>query len=270
MASNPVTISPSPAPRSEAAQLCLPRGGLAQGLRAVKIVWQRDLVRFMRDRMRIVTALLQPLLYLLVLGTGLTALVNRAGGGLSGSGIDLRTFMFPGVLSMAVMFTAIFSSGSIVWDREFGFLREMLVAPVGVPYSPALLLVIVIELLLLAFTLSAFGVMAAARIKSIQSFMALIQMAIMPMYFLSGAMFPLSGLPGWLQVLTRLNPLTYAVDPMRHEVFAHLNVSPAVREALAPGVTWGGWRVPVLAELLIVALMGIVLLGIAIAEFRRA
>ncbi|SRR6266700_284069 len=301
MASNPVTISPSPAPRSEAAQLRLPRGGLAQDLRAVKIVWQRDLIRFMRDRMRIVTALLQPLLYLLVLGTGLTALVNRAGGGLSGSGIDLRTFMFPGVLSMAVMFTAIFSSGSIVWDREFGFLREMLVAPVsrasivvgkvlggatvatfqgvvilglaglvGVPYSPALLLVIVIELLLLAFTLSAFGVMAAARIKSIQSFMALIQMAIMPMYFLSGAMFPLSGLPGWLQVLTRLNPLTYAVDPMRHEVFAHLNVSPAVREALAPGVTWGGWRVPVLAELLIVALMGIVLLGIAIAEFRRA
>src|SRR6266571_8615228 len=110
MASNPVTISPSPAPRSEAAQLRLPRGGLAQDLRAVKIVWQRDLVRFMRDRMRIVTALLQPLLYLLVLGTGLTALVNRAGGGLSGSGIDLRTFMFPGVLSMAVMFTAIDST----------------------------------------------------------------------------------------------------------------------------------------------------------------
>src|SRR5204863_780602 len=94
-------------------------------LRAVKIVWQRELIRFFQDRSRIISSLLQPILYLFVLGTGLSTLASRGTGGLS-----LRTFMFPGVLALATMFTAIFSAGSIVWDREFGFLREMLVAPV--------------------------------------------------------------------------------------------------------------------------------------------
>jgi ABC-2 type transport system permease protein len=303
MASNPAVVSPAPpqAPGLPAGRLRLPQGGLGQDLRAIKIVWYRDLIRFVRDRMRLVTALVQPVLYLLVLGTGLTALVNRGGNGLSASGIDVRTFMFPGVMTMAVVFTAMFSSGSIVWDREFGFLREMLVAPVsrasivigkllggatvatfqgvvilalaglvGVPYRPSLLLLLVFELILLAGAMTAFGVMAAARIKNFQSFMALMQMVIMPMYFLSGAMFPLSGIPGWLRFLTRINPLTYAVDPLRRTVFAHLNVNPFVREALAPGLTWGGWRVPVGVELLLVAAIGLVLGGIAVVEFGRA
>lgn len=94
-------------------------------------------------------------------------------------------------------------------------------------------------------------------------------MAIMPMIFLSGAMFPLAGLPGWLAFLTKINPLTYAVDPMRHAVFSHLNVDPRVVDALNPGVHWFGWHVPVMVELGIVALMGLALLGIAIAQFRR-
>ena len=94
-------------------------------LRAVKIVWQRELIRFSRDRLRIATSLIQPFLFLFVLGTGLSRLAS------SGThGVNLRTFIYPGVLCMAVMFTAIFSAASIVWDREFGFLREMMVAPV--------------------------------------------------------------------------------------------------------------------------------------------
>src|SRR5579883_2681583 len=103
----------------------VPAGGLRSDLRAIKVVWQRELIRFSRDRMRIVTSLLQPVLFLFVLGSGLSRLAAHGT-----HGVDLRTFMYPGALSMAVLFTAIFSAASIVWDREFGFLREMLVAPV--------------------------------------------------------------------------------------------------------------------------------------------
>ena len=90
--------------------------------------------------------------------------------------------------------------------------------------------------------------MVAARITQMQSFMALMQMAIMPMFFISGALFPVAGLPQWLAILNRLDPLTYAVDPMRRAVFAHLDISAAARHALDPGVTWWGWHVPGLVE----------------------
>jgi ABC-2 type transport system permease protein len=274
----------------------VPEGGLRQDFRAVKVVWQRELIRFVSDRARIFTALLQPVLFLFVLGTGLSALASGGSGG-----VNLRTFMFPGVLSMALLFTAAFSAGSIVWDREFGFLREMLVAPVrrgaivigkclggatvaagqgvvfltlaglvDVPYSPVLMITLVAELLLLAFTLTAFGLMAAARIRSMQSFMAIVQMFLLPMFFLSGALYPLSNLPTWLRALTRIDPLTYAVDPMRRAVFAHLDIPAAAQRLLNPGVTWFGWRVPTLVELGLVLVMGLVMLGIAMAEFSRA
>ena len=119
MATEAATVSPTPA------RVSLPGRTVRHDLRAVRIVWQRELIRFFQDRPRIVSSLLQPVLFLFVLGTGLSTLASGGTGGLS-----LRTFMFPGVLAMATMFTALFSAGSIVWDREFGFLREMLVAPV--------------------------------------------------------------------------------------------------------------------------------------------
>src|SRR5262249_56605031 len=106
------------------AQVRLPERGWQQDWRAVKIVWHRELIRFARDRTRVITSLAQPVIYLFIFGTGLSRVIGRGV-----EGIDYRTFMFPGVLSMAVLFTAIFSAVSIVWDREFGFLREMLVAP---------------------------------------------------------------------------------------------------------------------------------------------
>lgn len=281
---------------TEAIRVCVPEAGLRQDLRAISIVWRRELIRFRSDRLRAVTSLVQPVLFLLVLGTGLSSLAGR---GLP-SGIDFKTFIYPGVLAMSVLFTAIFAAASIVWDREFGFLREMLVAPVSrsalvigkclggatvatfqglmilalagvahVPYDLGLFLTVIGELLLLSFTLTAFGVMMAARIKQIQAFMALTQMLVMPLFFLSGALYPLNGLPAWLTVLTRVDPLTYIVSPMRHAVFSHLNIPPLALHTIAPGVTWNGWEVPVGLSLGIVALMGAVLLGIAIAEFRR-
>src|SRR5690349_648668 len=160
-------------------------------LRAVKIVWEREVVRFASDRLRMVTSLIQPLLFLFVLGTGLSRIASAGTGGL-----NLRTFLYPGILAMAVMFTAMFSAASIVWDREFGFLREMLVAPirrssivigkclggatvatfqgviviaiaglVDVPYAATLILAVLGIQLLLAFTITTFGVMMSARIR---------------------------------------------------------------------------------------------------------
>ena len=137
------------------------------------------------------------------------------------------------------------------------------------PYNPILIITLIGELLLLSFTLTAFGVMMAARIKSFQAFMALTQMLVMPLFFLSGALYPLNGLPAWLTVLTRIDPLTYIVAPMRRAVFSHLNLSPAALNQLAPGVSWDGWAVPVGLSLGIVAVMGVGMVGIAIAEFNK-
>jgi ABC-2 type transport system permease protein len=280
----------------EIARVRVPTRSLRSELRAIKVVWKRELIRFSRDRLRILTSLMQPFLFLFVLGTGLSRLASAGT-----HGVNLRTFVYPGVLCMAVMFTAMFSAASLVWDREFGFLREMMVAPVrrsslvlgkcfggatvagfqgvivlclaglvGVPYAAGLILEVFALQLLLAFAITAFGVMVAARITQMQSFMALMQMAIMPMYFLSGALFPVAGLPQWLEILNRIDPLTYAVDPMRRAVFAHLKISAAARHALDPGVTWWSWHVPGLAEAAVVALLGLVMLTIAIVEFSRA
>jgi ABC-2 type transport system permease protein len=281
---------------TETIRVAVPERSVRHDLRAVSIVWRRELIRFRSDRLRAVTSLVQPVLFLFVLGTGLSRLASR---GLP-AGVDFRTFIYPGVLAMSVLFTSIFSAASIVWDREFGFLREMLVAPVRrwaivvgkilggatvatfqgviflalagvahVPYNPVLLLTLVGELLLLSFTLTAFGVMMAARIKQIQAFMALTQMVVLPLFFLSGALYPLNGLPAWLTVLTRIDPITYIVDPMRHAVFDHLSVSPVAVQALSPGITWFGWVVPLGLSLAMVAVMGTGMLAIAIAEFRK-
>ena len=277
-------------------RVSVPEHSLRTDLRAISIVWRRELIRFRRDRLRAITSLIQPLLFLLVLGTGLSSIARHS----LPSGINFKTFIYPGVLAMAVLFTAIFSAASIVWDREFGFLREMLVAPVsrasivigkclggatiatfqgviilalaglaGVPYDPVLMLILVGEMLLLAFTLTAFGVMMAARITQFQAFMALTQMLVLPLFFLSGALYPLHGLPGWLSVLTRIDPLTYVVGPMRHAVFDHLPLNPAAVQALSPGITWGGWTVPIALSLGIVAAMGLGMMTVAIATFSR-
>jgi ABC-2 type transport system permease protein len=277
-------------------RVAVPEHTFRSDLRAASIVWRREMIRFRRDRLRAVTSLIQPLLFLLVLGTGLSALASHS----LPPGVSFKSFIYPGVLAMSVMFTAIFSAASIVWDREFGFLREMLVAPVSrsaivtgkilggatiatfqgiimlalagladVPYNPVLLLTLVGELFLLAFTLTAFGVMMAARITQFQAFMALTQMLVLPLFFLSGALYPLHGLPAWLSVLTRLDPLTYVVYPMRHAVFTHLSLPPSAMQALVPGLTWGGWVVPIGLCLGIVAVMGLVMMGVAIVTFSK-
>ena len=265
--------------------------------RAIKVVWRRELIRFRRDRLRMVTSLMQPLLFLFVLGTGLSSLMGGTG---AASDVNVRTFLFPGVLTLAVLFTAVFSAGSIVWDREFGFLREMLVAPVGrwaivvgkcvggatvatfqglvllalaglvgVPYNPLMIVLVVAELMFIALMITAFGVMVAARIKTFQAFMAMTQVLMLPMFFLSGALFPLNNLPTWLTILTHINPLTYAVDLVRRTIFAFIDVGPA-GASFVSGVTWGDWLVPMWLEAVIIAVMGLIMVWVAVIQFRKA
>jgi ABC-2 type transport system permease protein len=273
----------------------VPRQSWRSEARAVKIVCGRDLIRFRGNPAQIMTWLIQPLLFLFAIGTGLDSLSAASTGG-----VDLRTFIFPGVLCMGVLFTAMFSAASFVWDRELGFLRELTVAPVsrssiilgkilggaliassqgvivlalaglvGVPYDPVMLIGALGLLGLLAFTVTSFGVLVAVSIKQAQTFTAVMQMFVFPMFFLSGALYPVSGLPGWLGVLTRVNPLTYAVDAMRRLVFSHLDVSSAARHTLDPGVTWFGWHVPPPAEAGMVLVLGLAMLALAIRRFSR-
>jgi ABC-2 type transport system permease protein len=284
--------SPAAAP---VAPVRLPARGLRQDLRTVSVVWRRELLQFRHAPARAVSSFMQPLLFLFVLGSGLGSVI-RPGGGEA----KFSTFLFPGVIAISVMFTAVFSGISMIWDRQLGFLREMLVAPVrrgaillgkclggatiatgqsvvllaicglvGVPYNPALLLALILLLFVGSFAITACGVLIGVRLKQMQAAMPITQLVITPMMFLSGALFPLSGLPGWLHVATRLNPLTYAVDPMRTVVFAHLHISPATRAVFDPGVTWAGWRVPALVEIGVVLAVGLALLGIATALFNR-
>src|SRR5919202_947299 len=226
------------------------RPRLLADLRGVYIIWYRDLLRWWRDRQRILPSVFQPILYLFVFGVGLgSAITGGRGGDASGLGVSYTTFMYPGVLAMSVLFTSIFSAMSIVWDREFGFLKEIQVAPisrpavavgkalggstiamlqaslllvvsplVGVQLTPLLVLQILGLLFLLAFALSSFGVAIASRLRSMEGFQVVMNFVMMPILFLSGAFFPLSGPPGWLTVLTRLDPAAYAVDALRRVV----------------------------------------------------
>lgn len=273
----------------EIAAVVVPPRSWKSDLRAIRIVWHRDLIRYWRDKPRMLASVLQPVLYLFVFGTGMGAGMKPTGG------LDLRVFLYPGVMAMATLFTCFFSAGSIVWDREFGFMREMLVAPVrrgaivvgkafggatagmvqgvlvlamgplvGVELTPLLVLLLLAELIVLAFAITSIGILVAVKIKSFQAFMALVQLIIMPMFFLSGALFPLSGLPTWLHVATLLDPLTYAVDPMRRAVLAQVGDA-----SLIPGVTWSGWTVPTIVELAIVAGTGVLALVVAAREFGK-
>jgi ABC-2 type transport system permease protein len=271
----------------ETVPVVVPPRSFRNDLRAIRIVWLRDLIRFWRDKPRIIASALQPMLYLFVFGTGMGAGMRPTGG------LDLRVFLYPGVMAMATLFTCFFSAGSIVWDREFGFMREMLVAPVrrgaivigkalggatagmtqgvivlaigplvGVPFSPVMGILLV-ELIVLSFAVTSIGVLVAVRIKSFQAFMALVQIIIMPMFFLSGALFPMRNLPGWLDWATRLDPLSYAVDPMRRAVLGE-----ATSRAIGT-MQWEGWVVPTVLEMAIVLATGVIALAIAAREFGR-
>jgi ABC-2 type transport system permease protein len=290
-----VTTRDTAAPEAATPTRALPevRSDLAHEVRATWVVMRRELLRLRQDKARMLTMLLQPVLFVFVMGTGLATIVD------TGGGTSFQTFLFPGVLATSVLFTAAFAGISLVWDREFGFLREMMVAPisrgsiiwgkclggavvatvqslvllalagtVGIPYAPVLMLELVGCLFLGSLLLTALGVLLSTRIKTIQTAMPVSQLLIMPMMFLSGALFPVSGLPDWLAVLTRLNPLTYVVQPMRYFVLEHLSLTETEQARLVPVLTWFGWQVPVGVQLLTVAAITLGLVTLAARVFR--
>ncbi len=265
-----------------------PWAEIRANLSGVYIIWYRDVLRYWRDRARLVSSLGQPLLFLVVFGSGLSA---SLGTGLTAElgNVSYVRFLFPGIVAMAVLFTAVFSAISIVWDREFGFLREVLVAPLSRPavvlgkalggstvamFQGAILLVLapilgvsldplaVIELLALMFltalALTALGILIAARLQSMEAFQMLMNFLIMPMFFLSGAFFPLRRLPAWMSVITRLDPVAYGVDPMRRLLLG---------SRLAPGVTIGGHHLGTLEDVLILASFSAIMMVGAVWAF---
>lgn len=206
----------------------------------IYILWLRQIKRYVRSRSRIIGSLGQPLLFLLALGFGFGPVYARAGGG------NYLQFIAPGVISMSVLFTAIFSGMEIIWDRQFGFLKETLVAPVsrfevalgrvlggatvaslqglvvliltfffGFRPNWSLLPFAIIMMFVIALLFSALGTTIASLLEDMQGFQLIMNFLVMPIFFFSGALFPLSGLPTGLVIVSRIDPLTYGVDALR-------------------------------------------------------
>jgi len=216
-------------------------------LLGIYTIWLRDVRRFVRDRPRMIGSLTQPTLFLLILGTGLGHGLSRGfRTAATGGGEGYMAFIFPGIVAMTILFTSAFSAISVIWDREVGFLKEVLVAPVsrwavtlgkvlggatvavmqgclmlllapiaGVPLSVATVVALLPLMFLVAFAMTAMGLAAAARMRSMQGFTVIMNFMVLPIFFLSGAMFPIEGLPTWMDVLVHADPLTYGVDALR-------------------------------------------------------
>jgi ABC-2 type transport system permease protein len=208
---------------------------------AVYVLIARDFKKFTREKSRLISTLARPLLWLFLVGGGLSRLVSPA------EGVSYIQFLFPGILGMTILFSAIFSSISIIWDKEFGLMKEILVAPVsrlsiviGKALSGAIISIIQVVMVLvffpllgislgiteitqvilisflIAFCISALGIVISTFLVSFESFSAIMNFIVMPMFFLSGAMYPVNKLPEILKTITRLNPLTYGVDALKH------------------------------------------------------
>ena len=253
-------------------------------------LWQREMIRVGRSRFNLIMGLVGPLLYLLVLGTGLGSVVNGASGAEA-----YRAYLLPGVLLMAAQAPAFTVGAGIVWDRQSGLLRQMLVAPVsrpailagiclggastgvaysipvlafagliGVPYRFGLLLALA-ELALLAFAFTALGLLMAVVVKRPQTFQVVAAFCMTPLLFLSGALFPASGLPSWLSGAVLANPLTYGIDALRRALPGALYL-----EGKAHSPQWGSWTPPAVLEVGIVAALALVALMVTTHRFSRS
>lgn len=208
---------------------------------ATYIMWLRQIKRYWRSRARMIGSLGQPVLFLIALGFGFGPIYQKAGGG------DYIQFLAPGVIAMSILFTAMFAGIEVIWDRQFGFLKETLVAPVTrlqimlgrtlggatvsliqglvvflicllIGFRPTNLAHLPLALLfmfLIAVLFTAFGTAIASRLADMQAFPLIMNFIIMPTFFLSGALFPLDNLPRTIALVTRFNPLSYGVDGLR-------------------------------------------------------
>ena len=255
-------------------------------LRGVYTIWYRDILRFWHDKMRMIGSITFPLLFLFVFGSGLSARM-----GVLGPGIDFTQFIFPGIIGMTVLMSSFMAGISVVWDREFGFLKEVLVAPIsrasvavgktlgaatvallqgmlillfapliGISLSAWTVLALVPLMLLLAASLGSLGILLATRIRSMEAFQAVMQMLMFPMVFLSGAFFPLQGLPAWMNILVKINPATYGIAPIRQVILG-----------AAPGASYNinllGHTMSLWDNIIVLAVFGTVMIVLAMWSF---
>ena len=210
-------------------------------MKTIYIMWLRELKRYFRSKSRMIGSLGQPILFLLALGYGLGATFQKAGQG------TYINFLAPGVIGMTIIFTSIFSGIQVIWDRQFGFLKETMVAPVsrfnimigrtlggatiatlqGIivfflalvpgfrPYNWALVVPLILVMLLVGTMFTALGTAIASQLEDMQGFQLIMNFLVMPLFFLSGALFPLTGLPSALLVITKVDPLSYGIDAFR-------------------------------------------------------
>lgn len=229
---------------------------------AIYILWLRELKRYVRSRVQIIVSLGQPCLYLLALGFGLGPVFRQAGRG------SYLQFMAPGVVGMTVLFSSVFSGIAMLWDRQFGFLKETLVAPVSrmqimvgrtlggatvailqgtliliicliAGFRPSSWIAIPVAFLfviLVAVVFAALGMGIGSVLKDMQGFQLIMNFLVLPIFFLSGALFPLSGLPTAMAVITRVDPLTYGVDGLRGALIQAWQFSGLVDVAVLAGI----------------------------------
>ena len=256
--------------------------------RGTWVVAYRELLRFVNERSRLIGSIAQPLIFLVIFGAGFGNMIGSLA-----PGVNFIQFMYPGIIAMGVLTTALFAGVSVVWDREFGFLRELLVAPLGrtgivlgkamgacvVALLQVTLMLAIAPLVglsldigmvarlipivfVLSIALSGLGILIATFMRSQQGFQLLIQLLIFPLIFLAGVFFPVNQAPDWLQVLSKFNPLTYGVDAIR-QVFL------GDQAAAALGVTVLGHVMTGSEDLGLMTVLAVTLLGAAVWAFRR-
>ena len=255
-------------------------------LRGVYTIWYRDILRFWHDKMRMVGSIAFPLLFLFVFGSGLSSQMGSLG-----PGIDFTQFIFPGIVGMTVLMSSLMAGISLVWDREFGFLKEVLVAPIsrtsvavgktlgsattalfqgifilllapliGISLSAGTVLALLPLMLLLSVAMGSLGILLATRIKSMQAFPVVMQMLVFPMIFLSGVFFPVEGLPMWMNVLVKINPATYGIAPIRQIMLGASPDSPFAISLL--GHTMSLWD-----NIAVLAAFGLIMILLAMWSF---
>jgi ABC-2 type transport system permease protein len=266
--------------------------------RGTWVIAYRELLRFVQERSRIISSLAMPIMFLIIFGAGFKRII-----GAITPGVDFIQFMYPGIIAMTVLMNALMSGLSVVWDREFGFLREVLVAPLdrtgivlgkatgtaviavgqglvmlvlapllGVTLNVVVILKIVFILIILSLSLSGLGILMASRMRSQQGFQVVMQITIMPLIFLSGVFFPINNVPAWLEIASKINPLTYGVDAIR-QLFLSVELmttsAAAGNGGYVIGVTVFGHTMTVLEDMVIVAVLGLVLMFAAARSFSK-
>ena len=263
-------------------------------LRGIYVIWLRDILRFWRNKTRLLTGFSFPVLWLLIFGNGLSASVS-----LPIEGFKYIQFLFPGVIAQYLIITSMSSAISILQDREFGFLKEVLVSPISrtsialgkilggattamIQASPIIILgpligvnltfkmvvLLIPAMFMLSLVLSSIGVAVTSRMKSLDAGQYIFQFIAFPIIMLSGAIFPLHNLPIWLDILTKINPITYAVDILRRIVFTNLNLSVKVIATLSPSIN--GQTIDVVYEIIIVFAFTLILIYLASRAFKNA